>query len=480
MSVNSQLSLAAQVALLSEEEREAILAQHDPIELLYNWRFHARPSQLEATDSTANKTLLLAGRGFGKTRTGSEWVREQVRPGTRPTRGFLAARTAADVRDTIIQGESGLINVFPPSERPEWIASQRTVRFANGSTAICFSAKEPDQARGPQAHWALCDEWASWEFSDTEGELDLWANIQLATRLGDDPRLMMMTTPKRIKQVRELVALAEAGASGIKIIRGSTFENTALARQFIDVINGIYGGTAIGAQELFGEVLDEIAGALWSESLVEAVRTKESPGILPLRVVAVDPSVAESPTDECGIVVCGATNEPNKLIRRGWVLDDRSGIMSPSAWAREVVKAARDWDAPVVAESNQGGAMVKEMIHNIDKKVRVTLVTAKQSKKLRAEPVAQVYEQNRIRHVGTFAELETQMTGWIPDAKRESPDRIDAMVHGFTALLLPSGNAIGGSKISTPGRGTTLRTGASSAASRSRTRPTLATRGGLR
>lgn len=342
MKADEQLSLAAQISLLPEAERERILKEYDPVDFLYNWEVQGRPSQLEATNSDARETLILAGRGFGKTRTGTEWVRKRVRTGMRPTRGFLAARTAADVRDTLIQGESGILNIFPPSERPEWIASQRTVRFANGSTAICFSAKEPDQARGPQAHWALGDEWASWEFSKVEGELDLWENIRLATRLGDHPQILLMTTPKRIKQVREMVAKALAGDAGIKLIRGSTFENIALAKQFIDVIEGMYGGTKLGEQELYGEVLEQIAGALWADALVEEIRTSENPGMLPLRVVGVDPSVAEQPTDECGIVVVGATNESNRLARRGWVLDDRSGIMAPSVWARAVVQAAHD------------------------------------------------------------------------------------------------------------------------------------------
>jgi phage terminase large subunit-like protein len=455
-----QLSVLAQIALLPEPEREKMLADQDPIDLLYNWEINGRPSQLEATDSDARETLVLAGRGFGKTRIGSEWVRKLVDPSQRPTRGFLAARTSADVRDTLIQGESGLLNIFPPSQRPEWIASQRTVRFANGSTALCFSAKEPDQARGPQAHWALCDEWASWEFSKTEGELDLWENIRLATRLGSDPRIMAMTTPKRIKQVREMVAKALAGDQGVKLITGSTFENIALARQFIDVIEGLYGGTTLGQQELYGHVLDEIAGALWSEALINDLHTKENPGVLPLRVVAVDPSVAEQPTDECGIVVVGSTNEPNRLARKGWVLDDRSGIMAPSVWAKAVVQAAKDYDATVVAESNQGGAMVREMIHNVDKSIRVKLVHAKQSKKLRAEPISAVYEQRRVKHLGRFPDLENQMTGWVPEANRESPDRVDAMVHGFTALLLPSSQIPGKSSASNPGRNHTIATGA--------------------
>ena len=204
----SELSLEARVAAMPPELREQILAELDPLSLMFSIDYRPRPSQLRAVKSRARIVLVNAGRGYGKTLTGSEWVRENVRLDLPPTRGFLAARTAADVRDTLIQGETGLLNIFPPSERPRWIPSQRLVEFANGSTALCLSAKEPDQARGPQAHWALCDEWASWDFSNIPGELDLWDNIQIATRLGQHPRLMLTTTPKRIKKLRELAVEA--------------------------------------------------------------------------------------------------------------------------------------------------------------------------------------------------------------------------------------------------------------------------------
>jgi len=457
----NSLSLEAQLALLPPEALEEALAGLDLEALRYSWEFQGRPSQLEATNSDSRITMALAGRGWGKTRVGSEWVRRKV-SGDRPTRGFLAARTAADVRDTLINGESGILNIFPPSERPEWIASQRTVRFANGSTALCLSAKEPDQARGPQAEWSLCDEWATWEFSTKEGELDLWDNIQIATRLGLHPQIMIMTTPKRISQVRELAAKAAAGTHGVRLISGSTFENVALSPEYMDVMVGLYGGTRLGAQELHAEILDDVTGALWTEALLNAVRTHEDPGTLPLRVVGVDPSTADEPRDECGIVAVGATNEPKPTDRRGWVLEDASGLMAPAIWAVRVVEVARKWDAVVVAEANQGGAMVREMIHNVDPRVRVKLVHAKQSKKLRAEPVSSVYEQRRIRHLGRFPELDDQMTTWVPSETKESPDRVDALVHAFTHVMLPSSKAAGAARVSSPGRGVLLSTGAAS------------------
>lgn len=450
------LSLEARLAQLDEITRLQVLSEVfelvDPGSLMYNWEYQGRPSQLEATNSDAHKTLVLAGRGFGKTRTGSEWTRKKT-TGERPTRGFLAARTASDVRDTLIQGESGILNTFPPSEMPRWVASQRTVYFANGSTALCLSAQEPDQARGPQAEWALCDEWATWRFSNVEGELDLWDNIQIATRLGPDPQIMVTTTPKRIAQVRELVAAAKAGDQGVKLVTGSTFENVALSGTYLDTMTKLYGGSRLEMQELFAEVLDEIEGALWTEELLRSLLHKPD-GQLPLRVVGVDPSVADEPRDECGIIVAGATNEPRPLDRRGWVLDDRSGIMAPAKWAKTAVEAAKEYDAMVIAESNQGGAMVREMIHNIDPTVRVKLVHAKVSKKLRAEPVSAVYEQKRVRHADRFVQLEEQMTSWVPGETKESPDRVDAMVHAFTALLLPAsrGVAAGASTIANPAR----------------------------
>lgn len=454
--MTGNLSLEARLAQLDEITRLQVLSEVfevvDPGELLYNWEYQGRPSQLEATNSDAHKTLVLAGRGFGKTRTGSEWVRKKT-TGHRPTRGFLAARTASDVRDTLIQGESGLLNIFPPSEMPRWVASQRTVYFANGSTALCLSAQEPDQARGPQAEWSLCDEWATWRFSSVEGELDLWDNIQIATRLGSDPQIMITTTPKRIAQVRELVAAAKAGDQGVRIVTGSTFENVALSGAYLDTMTKLYGGSRLEMQELFAVVLDEIEGALWSEA--HFTNILHDPGEkLPLRVVGVDPSVADEPRDECGIVIVGATNESRPMDRRGWVLDDRSGIMAPSKWAKVVVDSANEYKATVVAEANQGGAMVREMIHNLDPTVRVKLVHAKQSKKLRAEPVAAVYDQGRIRHKDRFAELQEQMTSWVPGETKDSPDRVDAMVHAFTGLLLPSsrGVASGQTKLTNPAK----------------------------
>lgn len=465
-----QLSLEARLAALSPEAREQALTRMvnngvDLAQLHYSWEYHGRPSQIEATDSDARTTLLLAGRGYGKTRVGSEWVRK-LTTGDRPTRGFLAARTAADVRDTLIQGESGLLNIFPPSERPEWIASQRTVRFANGSTALCLSAKEPDQARGPQAEWTLCDEWATWDFSTKEGQLDLWDNVQIATRLGSHPRIMITTTPKRTRKLRELVEKAKAGVHGVRLITGSTFENVALSSEYMDVVLGLYGGTRLGAQELYAKILDDVEGALWAEALLDEIRTFASPGKLPLRVVGVDPSTADAPHDECGIVVVGATNEPNPTKRRGYVLADRSGVMAPAKWAKRVVETAHEFDATVIAESNQGGAMVREMIHNIDARVKVKLVHAKESKKLRAEPVAGVYDQRRVTHVGRFAEMEDQMTTWVPEEKTaKSPDRVDALVHAGTALLLPSSRGVvaGKSRISNPGRNIPISTGAKAA-----------------
>lgn len=461
----SQLSLEAQLALLPEEQRLPLLDEiaekaGGAEALSTNWEYFGRPSQLEATNSDAHKTLVLAGRGFGKTRVGSEWVRKKT-SGKRPTRGFLAARTAADVRDTLIQGESGILNVFPPSEMPKWVASQRTVYFTDGSSALCLSAKEPDQARGPQAEWALCDEWATWDFSTIDGELDLWDNIQIATRLGPHPQIMMTTTPKRIKVVREAVADALAGNKGIKLIQGSTFENVALSEQYLDTMVGLYGGSRLEMQELYAHVLTEIEGALWSEAQMEDL-ARGGPLDLPIRAVGVDPSVADAPKDECGIVVMGATNEPNPIRRRGWVIEDKSLQAPPAKWAKVVVETAKEHSATVIAESNQGGAMVREMIHNIDPKIRVRLVHAKQSKKLRAEPVSAVYEQGRIGHRERFVAMEEQMTSWVPGETKDSPDRVDALVHVATALLLPSGRGStpGASRITNPGRGLLVPTGA--------------------
>lgn len=436
-------SLEHRLALLDPSIRDDVLQGVDPTELVYDWRYSGRPSQLAVTDDVTHRTLLMnAGRGAGKTRTGAEFIRDRitrrVRAGLPPLRFGLGARTAADVRDVMVQGDSGIMSVFPPSDRPRYVPSARRIEFGDGSMALCFSAEEPDQIRGPQFHYFWADELATWRDVPDDSGLTAWDNVMIATRLGDNPQVLATTTPKRTARIRSLLADAALGKVGL--YTSTTFDNIHLSSAYLETIVGLYGGTRLGAQELHAQMLDDVEGALWVLADLNADRTPISVtfGLPPLRVVGVDPSVADKPKDECGIVVVGSTDTATITARRGWVLEDASLLGPPSAWAQRCVEMARKWNAPIVAEANQGGALVREVIHGVDSSIRVRLVHAKQGKALRAEPVTLAYDQHRISHVGTFPELEDQMTTWVPGETAESPDRIDAMVHGFTALVVPS------------------------------------------
>lgn len=451
-------SLEQRVAALPPDQRKAILAGLDLAALRYSWNWTARPDdQLAATTSEADLVLFLAGRGAGKSRTGSEWVRHKVTRKTRERklRFAFVGRTTADVRDVMVQGDSGILSVFPPSESPIYVPTARRIDFVDGSMGLCFTAEEPDQLRGPQFDYTWADELAAWNLKPNDSGLNAWDQARLATRLGPRPQVFATTTPKRLALIRELHRRGiDPNDPTVDLFVASTFDNVHLSKVYFDVITGLYEGSRLGAQELYAEILDNVEGALWSEDLLNDLRSyqklDEQP---PRRVVAVDPSTADEPRDECGIVVVGSTAEPRPTDRRGWVLADRSGHMPPAGWAAVVVEAAKEFNAPVIAEANQGGAMVREMIHNVDPDIKVKLVHAKVSKKLRAEPAATVFDQRRITLMGRFPELEDQMTTWVPSETAKSPDRIDALVYGVTALLLPSGRAVstGESRVSTPG-----------------------------
>ena len=429
-------SLAEHIAMLPPEQQEEALADIDPDSLLWDWRFWGRPEQL-APEGDWNIWLLLAGRGFGKTRTAAEWVREEARVTTDGQRRFaLVARTAADVRDVLIEGESGLMNVCPPSERPLYEPSKRRVTFANGNTCTAFTADEPDSLRGPQFTHAWGDEVAAWRQTPDAAGMTAFDNLRVGTRLGRQPKILLTTTPKRVPLLYSLLAEAEKNPEKVRVSRGSTMDNSGnLSESYIDAITGVYAGTRLASQELYGEMLDAVEGALWTDEMIENYRQGSFPSGLPLRVIGVDPSVAENPKDECGIVVVGSTADRDLYKRQSWVLEDASVLGSPTVWAQQVVAMAKKWGCPVVAEVNQGGALVKNAIHTIDPTITVLEVHSKFGKALRAEPVTLAYEQGRVHHVGYFAELESQMSSWIP-GEGKSPDRIDALVHALTALLI--------------------------------------------
>jgi len=438
-------SMAERIAKLSPEQKALALQGFDPERLQWDWSFWGRPEQQRPEGDEWNIWLYLAGRGAGKTRTAAEWIREEAKYTNKGQIRFaLVARTAADVRDVIVEGESGIINVTPPSERPLYEPSKRRLTWPNGNTATCFTADEPDSLRGPQFTHAWGDEVAAWRQTPDAAGMTAFDNLRVGTRLGSNPKIVVTTTPKRVPLLYQLMAEAEKTGKVI-ITRGSTMDNQGnLSTAYLDAIKGVYEGTRLAQQELYGEMLSDVEGALWTPDLIDRNRETQLPMGTPLRVVAVDPSVAENPRDECGIVVCASTGERDLYKRNSWVLEDATVHGSPDVWANKVVQMARKWGCPVVAEVNQGGALVRNAINTIDPSIKVLEVHSKYGKALRAEPITLAYEQGRVHHVNYLADLESQMISWIP-GEGKSPDRVDALVHALTALLIkPPAGFVGG------------------------------------
>jgi phage terminase large subunit-like protein len=438
-------SIMELIALLPPEEQAAALAGMDPDALMWDWSVWGRPEQ-QAPPGDWNIWLVLAGRGFGKTRLAAEWVREQARYTNTGQRRFaLVARTAADVRDVIVEGESGIMNVTPPSEKPHYEPSKRRLTWPNGNTATLFTADEPDSLRGPQFTHAWGDEIAAWRQTPDAAGMTAFDNLRVGTRLGIQPKILVTTTPKRTPLLYKLIE--ESRTDRVVVTRGSTMDNAGnLSGAYLDTMLGVYEGTALARQELYGEMLEAMEGALWTEESIESGRESFYPMSTPLRCIGVDPSVAENPRDECGIVVVASTAESDLYKRQAWVLEDASIHGSPDVWANQVVRMARKWGCPVIAEVNQGGALVRNAINTIDPTIKVLEVHSKQGKALRAEPITMAYQQNRVHHVGHIPDLETQMISWVP-GEGKSPDRVDALVHALTALLIKPPAGFSGGKI---------------------------------
>jgi phage terminase large subunit-like protein len=383
----------------------------------------ARPSQLPPHGEWSI-WLLLAGRGFGKTRAAAEWVKDNIEAG-RARNVAIVGATAADVRDTCVEGPSGILAISPSWNRPVYEPSKRRVTWPNGATATLFSAEEPDRLRGPNHDLAWCDELASWQ-----NQQAAWDNLMLTLRLGERPRCCISTTPKPTKLLKDLVSRV---GHDVVITRGSTLENRAnLAPAFLSQIMRKYEGTRLGRQELGAELLEDIEGALWSLEVIESGRRQRGdvPELKRI-VVAIDPAVSSNAnSDETGIIVAGLGVDGH-----GYVLADASGKYQPNGWAMKAVALYQRYSADrVVAETNQGGSMVESTLRSVDGNVCFKAVHARRGKMLRAEPVSALYEQGRVHHVGVFAELEDQMTTFSGGG--DSPDRLDALVYGMTELMI--------------------------------------------
>lgn len=404
------MSRAAQiVAKLSDEQ---------VISLLYDWTLKARLSQLLPPGNWQN-WLILAGRGWGKTRTGAEAVKQWVYEGKSDIIHLVGA-TAADVRDIMVKGESGLLNVFHPQDRPIYKSSQRLLEFHNGAKALLFSAEEPDRLRGPQCHKAWCDEIAAWKYPET------YDMLLMGLRLGDHPQNIITTTPRPTSLIKELVKDEET-----HVTTGNTFENQEnLSDKFIELVKKRYEGTTLGRQELYAEILQDIAGALWKQKDIDKGKVSRHPHLKRI-VVGLDPSGKnKADSDEAGIVVAGIAEDDHL-----YILQDESAILSPNDWARKAVELYHHYQADaIIAEVNAGWDMVSTIIRNIDRLVNVRQVVASRGKDIRAEPIAALYEQGRAHHVGSFAKLENEMTTWVPGLGMRSPNRIDALVWALSAL----------------------------------------------
>ena len=416
------------------------LSPSEVAKILADWPLWARPDQLpnEVCDTNASwKTwLMLGGRGAGKTRAGSEWIRYNAL-GLEPVATLPAKRialigpTLGEVRSVMVEGVSGLLGVHPKSQMPKFISSQNKLVWPNGSIAQLFSAEEPDSLRGPQFDLAWCDELAKWRYLN-----ETWDMLQFGLRMGENPRVLVTTTPRPVALLKQLLEDKQNLVS-----RASTYDNKVfLAASFLKEIDRQYAGTRLGRQEINGELITDNPEALFSRDVIEKLRVKKPP-VLERIVVAVDPPItSKKASNACGIVCAGLAKDG-----RAYVLDDATiQKAKPLAWAKKAIALYEVREADVlVVEVNQGGEMVSTILNEVDASVPVKSVHATRGKHLRAEPVAALYEQGRVCHVGAFPALEDEMCSFEQTTKhgRKSPDRVDALVWALTELLLKPRNS---------------------------------------
>lgn len=462
--INARLQTAEGIDLSKIDiDQLSGLTDEEADDLLHTWELWARPNQLEPKRELDNGELwtiwlILAGRGFGKTRTGAETVIKWVREGD-CKRIALVAEDSADARDVMVEGESGIIACSPRNFKPKYEPSKRRLTWPNGAVATLFSAEDYDSLRGPQFDGAWCDELCKWRYAT-----EAWDNLMFGLRLGSHPRVIVTTTPRPLRLLKDIVLRSDTA-----ITKGHTKENLInLAAPFRKAVIDKYEGTRIGRQELNAEILDDVPGALWSRQMIDECRIRpvdsETPIILPpfeRLVVAVDPAkedgnkrrkskegakegYTETSIAETGIVVVGKDSQGH-----AYVLEDFSLMGSPEEWGRAAVKAFDDWQGDlIVYEANQGGEMVASVLRAAARQLKedglrtadfVPLkdVHATRGKMVRAEPVSQLYEQKKVHHVGYFSDLEDQLCEYTPDGSMGySPDRMDALVWGVTELMV--------------------------------------------
>lgn len=405
-------------------------AEAKAIELRTDWLETAREKQLQP----AYKHyiwLILAGRGWGKTRTGAQDIALYALRNPN-TISAVVAPTSGDLRRVCFGGPSGLVSIIPKEclsvtkDMKGYSSSISEIRLHNGSKIVGYAASEPERLRGPQYHRAWCDEVAAWRYPEAFDQL------MFGLRLGKNPQCLITTTPKPTKIIRDLVARED-----VAVTTGSTFENEAnLAESALAMLRDKYEGTTLGRQELYAEIIENLEGALWTSALIDEARMPDdTEKELKQIIVAIDPAVTNNEdSDETGIMVVG-----KDLNNEYYVLEDVSGKYSPDAWARKAINCYYDWGADrIVAEVNNGGDLVERLLRGIDDNIPYRSVRATRGKLVRAEPIAALYEQRRVHHIGYFPELESQMCSYIGETK-PSPDRLDALVWGITELSKSKG-----------------------------------------
>jgi phage terminase large subunit-like protein len=427
-----ELSLAEQFSILSDQEQVAYLERlYDSGRIdsfLKSWEFWGRPEQQLPPGNDWDTLLILAGRGSGKTRMCAEMVHTWAE--NRNWHISLVGETVAEVRDVMVEGSSGLMMTAKPWNPCEYNPSKRRVVWPKtGTWATTYSGDSPDQLRGPNSQGAWLDELAKFRYAQ-----DVWDNLMMVLRVGIAPKCIVSTTPRPIPLIKELFEKAKDITSGVLMRTWSTYRNIAnLSARFIQNRIAPYEGTRYGRQELYAELLTDVPGALWNLGLLESTRVKRYPDLSRI-VIGIDP--AASSTTETGIVVAGLGRDGH-----GYVLDDVSLASSPGGWGAQVVLAYDKYKADrACAEANNGGDMVISTIETAAKAAGIPVATKKlhasRGKYARAEPVAALYEQGRVHHVGMFAKCEDELTNWIPGEGLASPNRLDALVWALTELML--------------------------------------------
>jgi phage terminase large subunit-like protein len=450
-----EFSRLKRLALLEPEARQAVIeryanraglsAEEWVMRVRSDWHFVARPKQLPPPQPW-DYWFIRAGRGFGKTLSGAQWTKERSLEWA-GARVALVAPTLADVRVTMVEGETGLLSILPDldlrggTRDTAWNRSTCELYLANGTYLKGFSSETPNRLRGPQHHFAWCEEVSSWEDANQGDALETtFSNLKLGLRLGEHPQAVFTSTPKANKLTKDILSL---DAPVLAMTLGSSYENRDnLSEVWWETVVKPYEGTRLGRQEIMAELLEDVEGALWHQAQLDALRVESAPALQRI-VVAIDPNMSSAEAaNDAGVIVAGRGHYD----RHAYVLaDDTITRGGPRAWARAAVDAYHEHNADrIVAEKNAGGEMVELTIKTVDPNVPVKLVSASRGKRTRAEPVASLYEGDpelgnppRVHHVGFYPELEEQMCTWTPDA--DSPDRMDALVWALTELMLGGG-----------------------------------------